>query len=455
MEIAEIVQRQRAYFATGATKPVGVRIEALKRLRDSITERETALCAALQADLHKAPFESYMSEIGMVRDELDYAIKRVRAWAKPVRVRTPLAQFPARSRIYREPYGVALIMAPWNYPFLLSVDPLIGALAAGNCAVLKPSAYAPHTSAALAEMVSACFPPDYVTVVQGGRAENTALLDQRFDTIFFTGSVAVGKQVMEKAARHLTPVTLELGGKSPCIVDGTVDMALTARRLMFGKVLNAGQTCVAPDYVLVLRQAQEALVAELQKTVTDFLGPEPAKNAAYPSIINDKHFARLQAMLAGQPVYFGGQLNAPQRKIAPTVLPATADSPCMQEEIFGPILPVLPVETLDEAITFIQQREKPLALYLFTRDAHVQRRVLEEVSFGGGCINDTIIHLATHAMGFGGVGASGMGSYHGKRSFDAFSHEKSVVDKGTWMDLPVRYHPYTQKKERLLRRVLK
>ena len=455
MEIAEIVQRQRAYFATGATRPVGTRIEALTRLQTYVQAKQADICAALQADLHKAPFESYMSEIGMVRDELDYAIKRVRAWAKPTRVRTPLAQFPARSRMYREPYGVALIMAPWNYPFLLSVDPLIGALAAGNCAVVKPSAYAPHTSAALAEKARTCFSPEHVTVVQGGRAENTALLDQRFDTIFFTGSVAVGKQVMEKAARHLTPVTLELGGKSPCIVDGTGDLALTARRLMFGKVLNAGQTCVAPDYVLVKREVREALAAELQAAATAFLGAEPIKNPEYPSIINAKHFARLQALLDGQPVYFGGQVDAVQRKIAPTVLPATADSTCMQEEIFGPLLPLVPYETLEQAIAWIQQREKPLALYLFTRDAQTKRRVLEQVSFGGGCINDTIIHLATHEMGFGGVGHSGMGSYHGKRSFDTFSHEKSVVDKATWMDLPVRYHPYTQKKERLLRRVLK
>lgn len=455
METAEIVQRQRAYFATGATRPVGARIEALTRLQTYVQAKQADICAALQADLHKAPFESYMSEIGMVLDELRYAIGHVRAWAKPTRVRTPLAQFPARSRIYQEPYGVALIMAPWNYPFLLSVDPLIGALAAGNCAVVKPSAYAPHTSAALAEMARACFSPAHVTVVQGGRAENTALLEQRFDTIFFTGSVAVGKQVMEKAARHLTPVTLELGGKSPCIVDGTVDLALTARRLMFGKVLNAGQTCVAPDYVLVKQEVQQALAAELQAAATAYLGAEPVKNPEYPSIINAKHFARLQAMLDGQPVYFGGQMDAAQRKIAPTVLPATADSPCMQEEIFGPLLPLVPYQTLEQAIAWIQQREKPLALYLFTRDAQTKRRVLEQVSFGGGCINDTIIHLATHEMGFGGVGYSGMGSYHGKRSFDTFSHEKSVVDKGTWMDLPVRYHPYTQKKERLLRRVLK
>ena len=454
MSIREIVEAQRAYFRTGATRSPSFREASLRRLRQAILEREDDINAALRADLNKSPFEAYMTETGMVLEELRFVLGRLRRWAKPERVPTPLAQFPSRSFILKEPYGVTLIMAPWNYPLQLSLEPLIGALAAGNCAVVKPSAYAPATSAVLAELLGACFPPEYVAVVQGGRQENQDLLEESFDYIFFTGGVAVGKLVMEKAAVHLTPVSLELGGKSPCIVDETADIPLAARRLAFGKFLNAGQTCVAPDYLLVQQRLREPLIAALTACIREFFGPVPLDNPNYPKIVNEKHLGRLLGLLEGAHILTGGESR--EGRLAPTLLDGvTADSPCMQEEIFGPILPVLTYDTLEEAVNFIVSRPKPLALYLFTRNKATEQRVLSSVSFGGGCVNDTIIHLATSHMGFGGVGASGMGSYHGKRSFDTFTHEKSIVKKAGWLDLPMRYPPYTDKHFRLLRKFLK
>ena len=345
-------------------------------------------------------------------------------------------------------------MAPWNYPVLLSLDPLIGAISAGNCAVLKPSAYAPATSAVLAEVIAAALPPELVTVVQGGREENQALLEEKFDYIFFTGSPDVGRYVMEKAAAHLTPVTLELGGKSPCIVTSSADLKMAARRIAFGKLVNAGQTCVAPDYLLVHTSVKEHLIPLLQKEVEHFLGSDPLNNADFPKIVNEKHFRRLQGLLTEGTIRFGGQ--ASDGRIAPTVIDnLTPDAPVMQEEIFGPILPILTYHELDEVIQFVQDRPKPLALYLFTRKKEEEDRILSRLSFGGGCVNDTIVHLATPHMPFGGVGESGMGGYHGKASFDTFSHQKSILKKANWLDLPVRYHPYTPAKERLLRLFLR
>ncbi len=449
--IEETVARQRAFFQTGATKPVPKRLAALARLKAEIQAREQQLLNALQADLHKSHFEGYMCELGLNLDELGYLIQKTPQWARPQRRRTPLPQYVAKSYQLAEPYGVSLIMSPWNYPYLLSLDPLFGAVAAGNCVVLKPSAYAPHTSRCLAQLIEAVFPPEWVTVVEGGREQNAALLDQRFDYIFFTGSVDVGKMVMEKAAKHLTPVTLELGGKSPVIVDRSANIPLTAKRLAFGKLLNAGQTCVAPDYCLVDRTVKDQLVEELIRQFKKMLGPHPLENPDFVRIINRKHFNRLQGLLEGEAVLWGGgHREDPDHDtgwIAPTLIADTleAKSKPMGEEIFGPILPILPYDHLDEAIRFIQAREKPLALYLFTRCRRVKERVLHHCSFGGGCINDTIIHLATHHMGFGGVGHSGMGSYHGKRSFDTFSHYRAIVDKATWLDLPMRYHPYNKK----------
>ncbi len=459
--IEKTVARQRAFFQTGATRPVPVRIAALKRLKKELLSRETVLLKALQDDLHKSPFEGYMTEIGMCLDELGFLTKHVAAWSRPHRHPTPLAQYKAKSKTLAEPYGVVLVISPWNYPLLLSLDPLFGAVAAGNCVVLKPSAYAPNASRAMAELIAAVFPPDWVTVVEGGREENAALLDQRFDAIFFTGSVDVGKLVMEKASRHLTPVTLELGGKSPVIVDETANIPLTARRIAFGKLLNAGQTCVAPDYCLVHRKRKEQLVEELKKQFQKMLGENPLHNDHFVRIINRKHYHRLQGLLEGEELLLGGSHrddpSSDSGWIAPTLVADTLEalSKPMKEEIFGPILPILPYDTLEQAIQFINRREKPLALYLFTQSKKNQAQILQRCSFGGGCINDTIIHLATHHMGFGGVGYSGMGSYHGKCSFDTFSHYRAIVNKSTWLDLPMRYHPYTKFHESLMRRFLR
>ena len=457
MDIESIVKRQRDFFATGATLPVSARVDALKRLQANIRAAEKDLQAAMKQDLNKSGFESYMAEIGMVLDEVGHAIKKLPAWAKPKRARTPMSQFSAKSFVLSEPYGVTLVMAPWNYPFLLSMDPVIGAVAAGNCVVLKPSAYAPATSAAMAKLIADTFDPGWVTVVEGGRKENSALLDQRFDFIFFTGGVTVGKLVMEKASHWLTPVILELGGKSPVLVDKTADIPLTAKRLAFGKVLNAGQTCVAPDYVLVDRTVKDRLVEELKKQFAAMLGPDPLHNPDYVRIINRKHFERVTGLLKGETILAGGQSRADEVSgwIEPTLVEGTADCKPMQEEIFGPILPLIPVEGMDEAIAFVNGREKPLALYLFTKDPAVEQKVLARCSFGGGCVNDTIIHLATHDMGFGGVGQSGMGNYHGKRSFDAFSHFQAIVHRGKRPHIPVRDLPYTKEKERLARWLLK
>ena len=444
----------RAFFDAGNTLEAGIRLGWLRALQQGIVRHEAELLAALELDLGKAPMEGYMTEVGMVLDELRCQIRNLRRWARPRRVRTPLAQFHAVSRIYREPYGLVLVMAPWNYPLQLSLEPLIGAIAAGNCVVLKPSNYAPHTAKAMERLLQDCLPRELVRVVQGGRAENAALLETRFDYIFFTGGKTVGRLVMEKAARYLTPVSLELGGKSPVLVLDDANLDLAARRILFGKLLNAGQTCVAPDYVLVQRSAKDALVAAMRKYIALFLGEHPLRSPEYPHIVNEKHAQRLNALLTDATILAGGKSDG--LRIEPTLIEVRdRTAPAMQEEIFGPILPILPMDTLEDMIAFVRGDEKPLALYLFTESKAVQREVLRCLSFGGGCVNDTVVHLATTHMGFGGVGASGMGAYHGKRSFDTFSHEKSVLDKSTFLDLPIRYHPYTQKKEKLLRFFLK
>ncbi len=395
-----------------------------------------------------------MTEIGMVLDETRFHIKHLKRWMGNKRVPTPLAQFHAVSFLSPEPYGVALIMSPWNYPILLCLDPLIGAISAGNCAVIKPSAYTPATSQVIADLVTETFPPEFVSVVQGGRQENAALLEQKFDTIFFTGSVAVGKVVMEAAANHLTPVTLELGGKSPAIVDASADLKLAAKRIAFGKLLNGGQTCVAPDYVLVEECVRDTLIKNFQDVLAEKF--PNGDYAQHVHIVNERHYQEKKTLLQGQTIAFGGIFDDTTRKIDPTVLiDVDPESAVMQEEIFGPILPVLTWKKLDEAIEFIRIRPKPLALYLFTQDRAVEERILGTCSFGGGCINDTVIHLATPHMGFGGVGQSGMGSYHGKRSFDTFTHYRSIVRKSTWLDLPFRYFPYTERKFGLIRRFLR
>ena len=454
MDIKTTVEKQREYYLSGATREYTFRLEALEKLQRAVRDYEERISDALLKDLGKQPFESYMAEIGMVLDEVRYHIRHLKGWMNNKRVPTPLVHFPAVSFLSPEPYGVVLIMSPWNYPILLCLDPLIGAISAGNCAVVKPSAYTPATSQVIADLVAEIYQPEYVSVVQGGRQENTTLLEQKFDYIFFTGSVGVGRVVMEAAAKHLTPVTLELGGKSPAIVDTSADLKLAAKRIAFGKLLNGGQTCVAPDYVLVEESLRDSLIQNFREVLAEkFPNGDYADHA---NNVNQRHYEDKKALLAGQTVAFGGKFDDAKRKLEPTVLiDVDPDSPVMQEEIFGPILPVLTWKKLDEAIEFVRSRPKPLALYLFTQDRATEEKVLDSCSFGGGCINDTVIHLATPHMGFGGVGQSGMGSYHGKHSFDTFTHYRSIVRKSTWLDLPFRYFPYTEKKFEIIRRILK
>lgn len=428
----------------------------MKRLERAIRSHEEEIYDALRTDLNKSETESYMCEVGMTLAELSYMMKHIDRWVRKKYVVSPLAQFSCDSFTIKEPYGVVLIMSPWNYPFMLTMEPLIGAIAAGNCCVVKPSAYAPATSAIIRKLLRECFPEEYILVVEGGRAENQVLLDQKFDYIFFTGGVTVGKEVMAKAAKHLTPVTLELGGKSPCIVEKTAKLDLAAKRIVFGKLLNCGQTCVSPDYILVERSEKEELIGYLKKWIVKMYGADARKNGEYVKMINQKHFDRVCNLIDQKKVVFGGKWDAETMQIQPTILDnVTPDDAVMQEEIFGPIFPIITVADMVVAERFIKEREKPLALYLFTQNRAVADRFLKHVPFGGGCINDTIIHLATSHMGFGGVGQSGMGSYHGKKSFDTFSHEKSIVNKHTWMDLPVRYAPYSKWQDAVLRLFLR
>ena len=450
------LEKQRAFFRSGRTIPLAFRKKALKRLGRAIRQHEKEIYAALREDLNKSKTEAFMCEVGMTLAELSYMLKHLEGWAKKKYVRSPLAQFSATSFTVKEPYGVALIMSPWNYPFMLTMEPLIGAIAAGNCAVVKPSAYAPATSAVIRRILRACFPEEYIFVVEGGRAENQALLDQRFDYIFFTGGVTVGKEVMAKAAKHLTPVTLELGGKSPCVVDRTAKLELAAKRIAFGKLLNCGQTCVAPDYILCDKRIRDELITAILAEIEKQFGKEPLKNPNYGKIINEKHFERILGLINGEKLVYGGQSEPESLRIAPTVLNnITWDDAVMGEEIFGPLLPILTFDTLDEALDTVESHPHPLALYFFSEDKAAQKKVLDTCRFGGGCINDTIIHLATSDMPFGGVGESGMGSYHGRVGFETFSHYRSIVDKKTWMDLPIRYQKYTGLKEKMMRMFLK
>ena len=455
-EIKRIVEAQRTWFRTGATLDVKGRLAALERVRSWILAHQGEIHTALRRDLGKSAFESYMCETGMVLDELRYMLAHARALSRPRPVPTPLAQFPGRSYRQPSPRGTALIMSPWNYPFLLTLDPLVDALAAGNTAVVKPSAYAPRTAALVERLVRECFDPRYVAAVTGGREENACLLEQKFDYIFFTGSQAVGRTVMAAAAKHLTPVTLELGGKSPCVVERSADIPLAAKRIVFGKFLNCGQTCVAPDYILCDRAVHDRLIAELDRQITLQFGPRPLENPDYGRIVNEKHFTRLTRLMASGAVVRGGGTDPDTLRIEPTVLDGVRfGEAVMEEEIFGPLLPVLTYERLEEALAELAVRPHPLAFYLFTEDRALARRVMAQCGFGGGCINDVVIHLATHAMPFGGFGESGMGAYHGRAGFETFSHTKSIVDKKTWLDLPMRYQPYRHIHGKLLRLFLR
>ncbi len=443
MSIDRILDSQRKFFKSGATLPVDFRIKMLKKLYAAIKRNEKEISAALKLDLGKSDFEGFMCEIGMTLSAISYLIKHTSELAKEERVKTPLAQFPSRSFKKPVPYGNVLIMSPWNYPFLLTMEPLADAIAAGNTVILKPSAYSPATGAVVEKLIKECFSENHVALVSGGRKENAELLEKKFNLIFFTGSQAVGKEVLSKAAKHLTPVVLELGGKSPCIIDKTANIKLAAKRIVFGKYLNCGQTCVAPDYVLCESSVKDKFVAEVIKQIKLQFGENPLANEDYGKIINEKHFDRLCGLIDVRKLRHGGRTDVASSRIEPTVLDNVSwNDPVMAEEIFGPIMPVLAFDDFDRIVDELKDKDRPLALYVFSHSKKNISRVKNELVYGGGCINDVIIHLATSEMPFGGVGESGMGKYHGKDGFMTFSHTKSIVDKKTWLDLPMRYQPY-------------
>jgi aldehyde dehydrogenase (NAD+) len=427
----------------------------LKKLKTAVKENEKKILDALHYDLHKPEFEGYLIEVGGVYEELHLHIKNLSKWAKPEKAGTGIKAFPGTSFIIREPYGVALIIAPWNYPFQLLIAPLVGAIAAGNCAVLKPAHYSEATSAVIKELIGGIFPSEYVSVFTGGRDVIKNLLQERYDKIFFTGSPSLGRIVMESAAKNLTPVTLELGGKSPCIVDKDVNITLAAKRIAWGKFVNAGQTCICPDYLLVHQSIKDKFLAALTGAIRELYGENPAASPDFGRIINNSQYERLVRLLDGQKIYLGGQYNSDDRYIAPTILTdVSPDSAVMKEEIFGPIFPVMTYTSIDEVVRSVNSRPKPLALYLFSGNVARQKEVLSRISFGGGCINDTLIHAGNPNLPFGGVGMSGMGSYHGRASFEAFSHRKSILKKSTLIDLKMRYAPYDSKKLAMVRKLV-
>jgi aldehyde dehydrogenase (NAD+) len=450
---SDIISKQRDFFKTGKTKDVAFRIDQLKILKQAIVEHQPAIIKALRADLNKPEFEAYATEVWVLK-EIDYAIKHIKSWTKPKKAAIGIEQFPGFGRIYAEPLGMVLIIGSWNYPFQVIIAPLVGAIAAGNCAILKPSEIAPHTSTVLANIIQKYFEPAYIAVVEGGIEISQQLLAEKFDHIFFTGGTAIGKIVMQAAAKHLTPVTLELGGKSPCIVDSDLNIEYTAKRITWGKFINAGQTCIAPDYLLVNKKIKQDLLDSIKKCIREFYGSEPAASPDYARIINQKHFSRLVEFLKDGEIVIGGETNSAERYIAPTVINnVSLSEPVMQDEIFGPILPVVEYDDFSEAIAIINEKPKPLALYLFSKNKNLQEQVCRETSSGGVCINDCVMQVAVSSLPFGGVGDSGIGSYHGKASFDTFSHYKSVLNRSMWLDQKFRYAPY-QGKLQLLKRLI-
>jgi aldehyde dehydrogenase (NAD+) len=454
-DAASLVQKLRDTFATRRTRPLSWRLDALDGLRAFVTEQAAEIERAMKEDLGRPSLEARMTEVSTMRAEIKYVKAHLRAWMKPEPVPTVLLAQPGKSRIHREPLGVVLIIGAWNYPVVLSLQPLVGAIAAGNCAIVKPSEVAPAVSALLAEQIPRYVDPSCVQVVEGGVPETTALLRERFDHIFYTGNGVVGRIVLEAAAKHLTPTTLELGGKSPCIVDRATDLPLTVRRLFFGKFFNAGQTCVASDYVLAHEAIYEPLLEEMTATLRRFYGDDPQRSPDFGRIVNVRHHQRLVRLLSSGRAVAGGTHDEADRYIAPTILrDVPLESPAMNEEIFGPILPVFKIPSIDAAIRFINERPKPLALYLFSSDSDVQRRVIDETSAGGMCINHTFLHLACHGLPFGGVGPSGMGAYHGRASFETFSHRKSVLRKPQVIDPPILYPPYDEAKKRWLGKLM-
>lgn len=441
LPIPQLVENQRRYFATGATLPLEFRRTQLGKLKQAIIDRQDAIVAAAKADLGRPEFEAYF-EIATVT-EINLALKKLKSWMKPRRVWAGLENFPASAWVQPEPLGLALIIGPWNYPFQLMMSPLVGAIAAGNCAMLKPSEHAPHTAKVVAELISSTFDPDYINLVEGEAEVSQQLLAEKFDHIFFTGGTAIGRIVMEAAAKQLTPVTLELGGKSPCIVDADIHVKHAARRIAWGKFINAGQTCIAPDYLLVDRRVKEVFLEHLLQSIQEFFGDDPAASPDFARIVNHRQFDRLVPLLESGATLVGGQCDRDSRYIAPTVLDhVTWEDPVMADEIFGPILPVLTYDSLDQAIDQINAHPRPLALYMFSRDQAKQQQVLRATSSGGVCLNDTVLQVGVTNLPFGGVGNSGMGNYHGKASFDTFSHYRSVLKKSFWLDPSWRYAPY-------------
>ncbi|PKN51912.1 MAG: aldehyde dehydrogenase family protein [Deltaproteobacteria bacterium HGW-Deltaproteobacteria-13] len=442
-DVSKILSRMRQYFNSGLTRPVSFRIEQLKNLKKTIRSHEDEIIQALRMDMKKPPFESYASEIGFLYLEIEYAIRHVRSWARPKRVSTPVIHFLSSSMVHQEPYGVALIIGPWNYPLQLVIAPLIGAMAAGNCALIKPSELAPATSSVIKRIAEAQFNPDYIKVIEGGIDVTQDLLTEKFDYIFYTGGTAVGRIIMEAAAKHLTPVTLELGGKSPCIVDQETNLHYTVKRIAWGKFFNAGQTCIAPDYCLVHAAIKEAFLKEMIRTLLSFYGEDPSRSPDYARIINEKHFQRLERLLNDGEKVFGGRRDRTTLYMAPTLIDrVTLEDNIMKEEIFGPLLPVMSYDHLDDAITIVNSLPRPLALYYFSDNKAHQQKALSEMTSGGGCINDTVSHIGSQTMPFGGVGNSGMGAYHGRYSFDTFSHPRGILKRSNLFDMALRYPPY-------------
>ncbi|MDR1886861.1 MAG: aldehyde dehydrogenase [Prevotellaceae bacterium] len=441
-DIEKILKNQKDFFSGYRTKNVEFRLQQLKKFKSTILRYETKITEALWSDLHKSPEEVYLTEIGILLQEINNHIKHLKKWAKPQRVATPLHLLPSKSRIICEPLGVALIIAPWNYPFQLLMNPLIGAVSAGCCAVLKPSPYAPATAKVMEDMIAETFPPDYISIVQGNREVNRILLEQRFDLIFFTGSPDLGKTVMKAASEYLTPLVLELGGKSPCIVDKEANIDIAAKRIAWGKTINSGQTCIAPDYLLIHHSVKDLFIEKYGKAIVDMFGTDCKQSKYYPRIVNRKAMERLKRLLADGAIVFGGEVDENERYIAPTLVDGVKpEDPVMQEEIFGPILPIMTFDDISQATDYVNSHEKPLALYYFGKNRKAGE-ILFKTTSGGGCINDTLMHITNHNLPFGGVGNSGMGKYHGKDSFLAFSNKRAIVNSPTWFDMAVKYAPF-------------
>ncbi len=456
MSVELLLQKQRDFFKTGKTLDIPFRIQMLKKLYEAIKKYENEIANALKADLGKSKHEGYMCEIGLTLSEISYMMKHIKYFARDKRVPTPIAQFCSRSYIKSVPFGNVLIMSPWNYPFLLTVEPLANAISAGNTVILKPSAYSSETSSLIQKIISEIFDESYVAVITGGREENTRLLSQKFDFIFFTGSQNVGKEVLRRCAENLTPSVLELGGKSPCIVEKSADIPISARRIVFGKYLNCGQTCVAPDYILCQSSVKEEFIKHVKSEIKAQLGDNPLENPHYGKIISQKHFDRICGLIDSEKVIVGGIYNREALKIAPTVMDnVTFEDKVMQEEIFGPLMPIISYENNEDLFEIFANRQKPLALYLFTENKKLIKEITSRVPYGGGCINDTIIHLSSPHLPFGGVGESGMGAYHGKTGFDTFSHQKSILHKKIRPDINLRYRPYSERDMSMMRKFLK